>query len=162
MKRLLKSFLLLAGLLSASRSAAQSLSLSGGNVTFSITEANLQSGTGSDFVDTYTNTLGTIQLSVSGQSFGKTWKVDVHREDLAWNPNLHIDVQRSASTYNFLSGGTTYSEITLIDREFFHTTQKKAANNVQLQYQLRGVSLVNLPAGVNYSTRIVYTLMDYP
>jgi len=128
-----------------------------GTWNLNITSANLQGAPGSNLIDTYTSTMGDVTIDVNGTTFKKTWRVDVHKEDISWDSNFHLDVQRAA--FPNLIGGTTYSEITNTDREFFHTTARKNAVGIQLQYRLRSVSSTFLYAAT-YSVRIVYTLVD--
>jgi hypothetical protein len=135
--------------------AAQTITVTG-QWDLTINSTNLQAGPGSNLVATYQSAANQVIANINPRSFGKTWLVQVHKTDILWNSNLHLDIRRQA--YSNLVGGLTYFEITNIDQDFFWSDTRKGTNGVQIQFQLRGVS-VDIPVN-NYSTTVYYTLID--
>jgi hypothetical protein len=143
--------------------AAMAVSLPASGQTITVTgtwnltvgEANLTGGAGTDLTDTYESATNQVICDVNGASFKKTWAVYVHMTG-GWDSRLRLDTRRQA--YNNLVGGTAYFELTTTDQEFFYTTVKRAANGIQIQFRLRGMSL-QVPIGT-HSTTVVYTLVD--
>lgn len=111
---------------------------------------------GDDIVNTYENVLGDIELTIKGELYDKTWKVDIHRVDGHWNSNFVLEAR---AVHNSIIGGDTYQVVNSAAQEFFRSNNKKIVNNVQLQHRVSGVSAAVVVAG-SYDTTIFYTLVD--
>lgn len=132
---------------------AISLSVTGG-WTRTINAVDLVGGAGTDLTSTYASTADAALVSIADTS-GANWRVDIKKQDGAWNPSLVLSARRtSAGTGGSVSGGDSYQQVTDTDATFFTGSQDVTDINVQLQ--LSGVS-VSIPRA-SYSTTIYYTV----
>ncbi|KPL00800.1 MAG: hypothetical protein AMJ91_03250 [candidate division Zixibacteria bacterium SM23_73_3] len=126
-----------------------------------IDQADLVSGAGSDLVDTYESATDATSIDITNTiDKHDAWRVDVRRVDGGgWHGDFTLYVKRTSDGNgqgNVISGGLSYIEITTTDSEFY--SGEGALWNVDVQYQLTGMSIGVLPA--NYSTTIIFTVVD--
>lgn len=126
-----------------------------------ITAADLQAGAGSDLISTYESAADQASATIFNTA-GNTdaWRVDVRRSDTNWHPNFVLSVRRTGDGTGggVVSGGTVYQAITTTDAEFFSGTGDRS--NIPIQFKLEGMSIQVPPS--NYSTTVVYTVVDIP
>ncbi|MGA1875950.1 MAG: hypothetical protein ACMUIA_10115 [bacterium] len=117
-----------------------------GGWTETIDGSDLQSPwtAGSNLVNTYESVVNATSLNVIFNSY---WRVDIRRSDGNWHGNFTLRARRS---------GGSYLEVTPTDASFF--CGYKTSNNVQVQYQLSGMSVNISPA--TYWTTVVYTIVE--
>jgi hypothetical protein len=151
-------FMLLAALaLIAVADAAINITVTG-SWSFSVGQANLTGGAGSDLTSTFTSATNQATLGVSN-TLGASWRIDVRRIDTLWHANLHLWLKRTnngtfgSGTY---SGGTIFLDLTTSDQMFM--TGRGNRTGFTLQFQLTGVSTA-VPAA-SYSTTIRYTVVQ--
>jgi hypothetical protein len=120
-----------------------------------IDAGNLQSGAGSDLVDTYNSGAGATVVSVT---YATSWRVDVRRTDGTWHTDFSLYTQRTSdgTGAGTISGGTAYIEITGVDTEFFSGTQDRS--DVGTGYELTGMSVNAAPA--SYNTTVTLTIVS--
>ncbi len=149
-----KSFLWIFGLASAMAAEAAELSASGG-WTRTITASDLTGGAGSDLAGTYQSLSGQTTLDVT-KAKNQNWTVTARLASGTWNGNLKLYIRRTSNGTGpgTVNGGTTYIELTGVDQVLFTGTDNK--NNIQLQYQLSGMSVRVLPN--IYSSSVVFTI----
>ena len=143
--------------LSQNAYAVSDITLAGGNwVVPTIDAADLQSGAGSDLVDTYENTAGVI--NISDITTPGNYRVDVSKADTTWHANFQLSVKRTGdgSGAGSISNGTTYQQITDTDASFF--TGDLDRTTIPLQLQLAGVSVSISPD--TYITTVNYTIVE--
>jgi len=132
---------------------AFSMSVTGG-WTRTINAIDLAGGAGTDLTSTYTSDADAALVSIADTS-GANWRVDIQKQDVAWNPSLVLSARRtSAGTGGSVSGGNSYQQVTDTYATFFTGSQDVTDINVQLQ--LTGVS-VSIPRA-SYSTTVYYTV----
>jgi hypothetical protein len=142
------------------RVQAIDISASGG-WTETIDEADLVSGAGSDLIDTYQSITNATTANISNcADDSDNWEIDVRRVDGTWDGDFTLYVKRTSDGEGSgsISGGISYIEITTTDTQFF--TGAGNRNNVDLQYELTGMSISASPE--NYSTIVVFTVVDIP
>lgn len=130
-----------------------------GDYSETIDAIDLQSGAGSDLIDSYESSTTAVSSDISGTAgVGDNWRVDIKKSDTTWDSNLYLDVKRTTdgTGSGSISGGIAYQEITDIDLEFFGGDADRA--DVKIQLRLRGVSVQILPD--TYSTTVYYTVVD--
>ena len=127
-----------------------------------VNETDLASGAGSDLVATYESSVNATSMSISNTlDENDNWRLDVRRVDSGgWHGNFTLSVRRTSDGNGpgSVSGGLSYIEITTMDSQFFSGAGNRAA--IDLQYQLTGMSVSVSPS--NYSTTIVFTIVDIP
>lgn len=146
----------------ASASAARgstTLNIVPGNWSLSVTGADLMAGPGSNLRPTYEDTDSPSYLNIIGTSGAEdSWRIDVKRVDLLWNPNTSLSVKRvsDGTGLGSLMGGESYQQIENTDSIFLSGTADRS--NIRLQMEFGGMSLQVPPD--TYSTTIVYTVVD--
>ena len=139
----------------------QSVSVSG-DWSLAIDETDLQSGVGSDLIDTYESNTNQVYVNVSksGGLFSNWyWRVDITKSDGNWHSNFHLDVRRTSDGIGFggsISGLTSYQEI--LDSTPPYFTGSRNRYLIAMQYRLRGVS-VQVPPDT-YVTTVIYTVTE--
>jgi len=152
--------LLVSLLVILSRVQAIDISASGG-WTETIDETDLVSGAGSDLIDTYQSATSASVANISNcTGDSDNWRIDVRRVDGTWHGDYRLYVKRTSdgTGTGSISGGLSYIEITATDTEFFSGAGNR--DNIDLQYELTGMSVGVSP--VNYSTTVVFTVVDIP
>jgi hypothetical protein len=162
MNGLLKTwiFLVFLGCFFYNTAQAQSVSVSG-SWSLSIDETDLQSGAGSDLIDTYESNTNQVYVSVtkSGGLFSNWyWRVDITKSDGNWHSDFYLDVRRSSNGIGFgsINGLTSYQEI--LDSSPPYFTGNRNRYLIGMQYRLRGVS-VQVPPDT-YTTTVIYTVTE--
>ncbi len=140
---------------------AQKLTVSG-NWNLSINSA-LISDAGVNLASTALSPTNVTIIDVDVQprnSYNRQYKpqrVLVQKVDNVWNAGLTIWCKRTVTVANpNITLGTNFQQITNNSLLFFNTVGEQP--NIPIQYQLSGISLL-VPA-TNYSTTILYTLLD--
>jgi len=124
-----------------------------------VTAGDLQGGTGSNLVASYTSNISEVTLSITGTiDAADNWRIDVRRTDNTWYDDFSLLIRRTGDGIGpgFISGGESYQAISLTDAPLFFGAGDRTG--VTLQMQLSGMS-VNVPAAT-YSTTITYTVVD--
>lgn len=126
-----------------------------------VDQFDLVSGPGSQLVDTYESAANATLIDITNTlDKHDAWRVDVRRVDGGgWFGDFTLYVKRTSDGNgqgSVISGGLSYIEITTIDSEFY--SGEGALWNVDVQYQLTGMSIGVLPA--SYSTTIIFTVVD--
>ena len=95
------------------------------------------------------------------------WQVQVNRVDAVWDSALILEVYKQSngtaapgSISPVFTGGESYMTINTIPQTFFNLSVSGTGSisNMQIRYRISGVSVL-LPAK-QYSTTIMYTLID--
>jgi len=158
MTRTLIVIFALIGLVAAPLAWAATITVTG-SWSETIDVSDLQGGAGSDLANTYTSASNAVSIDV-GVSGRQTWRVDVYKIDSTWHTNLHLYVRRTSDgtghSASWVSGGTSYQEVTGTAQSFFNGERSRSGITVQLQ--LTGVS-VSVPAHT-YSTTVYYTAVE--
>ena len=117
---------------------------------------DLQGGPGTDLISTYESASDEVVIDIDQTS--STWRVEHKRTDSTWHANFTLSEKRTSdgSGGGSISGGTSYTEITETDAQFFTGSQARSVVNVQLQ--LEGVS-IQIPLDT-YSTTVTYTVIE--
>lgn len=140
-------------------SASITIGVAGGGWAPEITSGHLQTGPGSDLLSTYTSAVDAVELNVSGATgIDDYWRIDVHRTDTLWHPNLTLSLRR---TGDGLGGGGIADGLAFQPLDVMETTLCSGNGDrtaVPMQLRLGGVSLQVPPA--TYITTITYTVVD--
>ncbi len=140
-------------------SPAPSITIVGADWSLTIDSSDLQSGAGSDLVSSYENIDGDLSIDILGFTEQcMNARVDVSKSDTNWHANFQLLVKRTSNGDNpqgWVSGGTTYQEITDTDQEFFTLSGNRS--NITIQLRLNNVS-VQIPPDT-YTTTINYTVV---
>lgn len=125
-----------------------------GSWSQTIDASNLTGGAGTDLNSTYQSASNAVVIDIIGA--GSTWGVAVKKITSNWHSSLHLSVKRTSdgTGVGTISGGTSYQEVTDIDQSFFSGNRSRA--NVNVQFQLTGVS-IQVPPGV-YTATVYYTV----
>jgi hypothetical protein len=128
-----------------------------GSWSETIDGSDLQSGAGSDLIDTYESQSDQIIIDITGAGMD-SWRVDVSKVDGNWHGNFQLYVRRTSDGIGVgpINGGTTYQEVTDTDQSFFDSQQSRTDIHVQLK--LEGVS-IQIPPDT-YSTTVYYTVVN--
>ena len=128
-----------------------------GSWTRAITVLDVAGSAGSDLTPSYQSAAGAMVLEIS-KAGNSNWRVDVRRLDTNWHANLALDIRRTSngSGSGSVSGGTAYQAVGTTYQSFL--TGSKNLRDIQLQLQLRGVS-VALPADT-YVTTVYFTVVE--
>jgi hypothetical protein len=126
-----------------------------------VDQLDLVSGAGSQLVDTYESATDATSIDITNTLDKRdAWRVDVRRVDGGgWHGDYTLYAKRTSNGNgqgDIISGGLSYVEIMTTDREFY--SGEGALWNVDVQYQLTGMSINVLPA--NYSTTVIFTVID--
>jgi len=170
-------FLLLFFLTSIQNLNAQGNVVLTGSWDLTLSQADLQDGAGSDFNHTYESAVDQVLVEIYRFYFiwgsgTRTWNwaIDVNKSDTDWDSSLEVWARRTGDgqcSYTYtITGGQTYQRITDITTEFFTGSITGSgswflfllANNIPIQYQIRGVSATLIAK--TYTTSIVYTVRD--
>ena len=124
---------------------------------------------GTDFSGTFTSSANQVLVDITQNNFwanlllNYSWRVDIRKSDVDWNPSLSLFAQRTGNGtpfWNFLpgtiNGGTTYQQLTNINQTFFNGTRTRL--DIPIQYQITGVSVL-LPAKT-YTSTVIYTVTE--
>jgi hypothetical protein len=125
-----------------------------------VSGANLLGPAGSDLQPSYESPSNAVSLDIIGEHF-LGWELDVHREDIHWNPNIRLFIRRTSNGIGWpylsgVQGGESYLEITPGDQIFCRGWGRRYYISFQLKAE--GIS-ARIPAD-SYSTNIVYTALD--
>ena len=143
-------------LLFFSKGMAADISTTGG-WNLIIDSSNLTGGSGSDLTSTYTSAANATIIDIPS-SDNSTWHVYINRADTNWPSAFTLYAIRtsngSGAPNSSVSGGTSYQSVTTNQVQFF--TGKRTRSDINIQYQLSGVS-ISIPPG-SYSTTVIYTV----
>lgn len=96
-------------------------------------------------------------------AYWSNWRVDVRKSDFLWDSRLKLEVRRSGTGNGqglffapSIAGGTNYITLSNGNSQFF--SGNGVFTNIPIQYRLSGFSVL-IPVQ-NYSTEVVYTLID--
>jgi len=146
---------LLAGLLlTLCPAGAADLTLGGGGAWLeTISSADLESGPGSDLVDSRTSLADQASLDVWNTG-GATWQVVVSRTDAHWPTGARLWARRTSAGTGCdpVSGGEAFQEVFALDQVLFSGTDDCLGITVQLR--LTGLSLDIAPDA--YLTAVAY------
>lgn len=89
------------------------------------------------------------------------WKVEVHREDREWHPDLDLYIRRTGQGNgyfygNSVEGAYTYQRIRERPEDLIQC--KGWRYDIPFQFEIRGISLL-LPAKT-YRTEVIFTIVD--
>ena len=148
-----------------------------GSWDLTLSQSDLQGGAGSDLNHTYESAVDQVLVEIYRFYFiwgsgTRTWNwaIDVNKSDTDWDSSLEVWARRTGDgqcSYTYtITGGQTYQKITDIATEFFYGSITGSgswflllqANNIPIQYQIRGVSATLVAK--TYTTSIVYTVRD--
>ena len=152
-------FIIIFGLISIDKKVqTQDITVTG-SWFLTIDASDLQSGAGSDLVDTYTSTSNAVQVDITGTA-GSTdsWRVDVRKSDSNWHSDFRLRVRRTSdgTGSGSISGGDSFITVTNSDKVFFSGSGDRTGIDVQLR--LRYVS-IQIPPDT-YTTTVHYTVVD--
>jgi len=127
-----------------------------GRWDLTIDSSDLQGGAGTDLNPTYTSATNKIRVNILNTS--TTWSVSVRLNPVNWHSDFRFGVRRTTNGNGpgWISGGTSWMEVTTIDQEFF--TGYRRRRNVRVQCGLTGVS-VQIPPDL-YSISVIYTVIE--
>jgi len=127
-----------------------------GNWSLTIDASDLAGGTGTDIVSTYYSNADEIMASVIRTS--TTWDVYVQGEVTNWHNDMRVSIRRTGdgNGTGWISGGTSWLQITLGSQLFYSGSNRR--RNVPVQLRLAGVSL-QVPADTHSGT-ITYTVVE--
>ncbi len=159
--RRLATLLTLAGVVLLSSDAAAIDIAATGSWSPTTTAGDLVSGAGSELVTSYESTAGSLTIDISATTgAGDAWRVDVRRSDTNWptGAGVVLSIKRidDGAGSGAISGGTGYQAVTTSDVEFFSGSGDRT--DVDIQLKVSSVSLLIAPD--NYSTSVVYTVVD--
>ncbi len=130
-----------------------------GNWSVTIGSSDLVSGAGSDLTNFYESTADAVIIDVDVAGAGE-WSVDVKKVDSNWHSNFQLFVKRtsdgSGPGSGYISGGTSYQEVTDTNQSFFSGAYDRS--DIDIQLKLDNVS-VQIPADT-YTTTVTYTVTD--
>ena len=148
-----------------------------GSWDLTLSQSDLQDGAGSDLNHTYESAVDQVLVEIYRFYFiwgsgTRTWNwaIDINKSDTDWDSSLQVWARRTGDgncSYTYtITGGQTYQRVTDVATEFFSGSITGSgrwflwllANNIPIQYQIRGVS-ATLTAKT-YTTSIVYTVRD--
>jgi hypothetical protein len=158
LKLALLSLLMTAGLPAV---IALEVTVSGGHA-FTIDQADLAGGAGSNFIPVHQSALDAVLITVAATT-GDTdaWQMLVHKEDALWHGSLALGVLRTGpgTGSGSISGGDVLSlTLNASDQVFFEGAGDKTTIPVQLK--LSGVSVL-IPVD-SYTTTVYLTILDLP
>jgi len=137
---------------------AQNFQVSG-DWSYTVLSADITEA-GNDFPGTYTSLADEVQIDVKWGNRDFQYRIEVRRDDIDWNSQLQLWVQRTGDgkgrTGGTISGGTPYQQITNSDLYFFGGSRTR--QKIPVQYQVRNVSVV-IPAKT-HSTTVVFTFIE--
>jgi len=126
-----------------------------GSWSETIDENDLLAGAGTDLKNSYESPDDQVLITISGTTGG--WRVDIKKVDANWHADLALSVRRTGSgAGGSVSGGDTYTEVTVTDQPFF--TGSGGVSGITAQIKLSGISIQVLPD--NYSITVYYTVVD--
>ncbi len=124
---------------------------------------------GLDLSGTYTSNTNAVTIDVLQSTFfanrflNYSWRVDVRKSDVDWNPGLILYTRRTGTGSPFwsvlpgaITGGTNYQQLTNTNQIFFSGNRSRL--NIPIQYQLSGVSV--LLEAKTYVTTVIYTVTE--
>ena len=133
-----------------------------GGYTFDISSSSLASGAGSDFQNTVVSNTAAERLYISNTSgIDETWSVYIKKSDNLWDDDLVLSayVSGEGSGNGTMTTTGEYQEVTDMNAVFFSGTGDR--DSITVQFKICGVSIMTIEKE-NYSTEIVYTLVDTP
>lgn len=133
-----------------------------GNWSPSVDATDLLTGAGSDLSPEQQSATAEIILDLTNLvSASDAWRVDISRDDLGWDPDVHLWVTRTStgSGPGTITGGSSWVELTGVTRSFFSGTGDRAG--IGLQLRITGLSISTLPPS-SYASSVTYTLVDVP
>ena len=147
---------LLALILCASTSIADAADISVSGTWWRIVNRDdLLAGAGTSLPTQIESAAGVATLTIANTGSSR-WRVDVARaSDVNWPPGVDIAIRRSSADSG-VDGGTTYLTLTQGAQTLLEGTGDHP--NIQVQLELRGVSLQTLAA--TYSLHITYTIVS--
>jgi hypothetical protein len=127
-----------------------------GDWTLVIDETDLQAGPGSDLIAQYPSASDQIVVDIT--QTGKRWTVYIQGAVTNWHSDLSVYVRRTSNgTGNgWISGGTSWMQMTLGSQQFFQGARRRLGINVQCG--LTGMSIQVPPD--TYSGTITYTVVE--
>lgn len=132
-----------------------------GGWTKTMDASDLISGPGSDLHGDHESAPAVTTLTISKcRGRHDRWRVDVKRMDSARHAEGTLYVKRVTDGVGrgSISGGHSFIKIERKESRFFWGSGNR--EDVDLQYKLAGVSIGISPG--NYSTRVVFTVVDIP
>lgn len=115
---------------------------------------------GCDFNPMQESGVDQVTLNIKKTTGGTaSWRIDIRRVDNGWDSDLRIFAQRTSdgTGTGSIAGGSSYIEVTTIDRPFFTGSGDRLT--VGIQYKVEGVSVFNLNVA-SYITAIWYTVTE--
>lgn len=142
-------------LLSGSAALAQNIVVTG-DWYLTIDATCLLGGPGSDVSPAYSSAADQINVDISRTN--RNWGIYVRRMDSIWPPDVKVGLLRTANGKGsgWISGGTSWIEVTPFDQQFF--IGYKQRRNIKVQGRVTGIS-VRTPSDT-FSTTVVYTITD--
>lgn len=145
---------------------AQSISINLIGPTWNVSVPTITQA-GSDYSSNITSSVNqsTISLLFGLTTILTNWKVVVKKQDTNWNSNLTLWVRKTGNGTGILSpvvgtispsGVSSFVQLSNVEQEIYRGFSTRY--DVPIQYELRGLSVL-VPVN-NYSTSIVYTLLD--
>lgn len=137
--------------------------LENGNWTKNISALDIIYGAGNDYSNSILSADNQSLITVSpGGKIQNYVSIDVlvQREDVAWLNSLSLNVRRTDkgnNGNNMISGGINFQPISNINSTVVFSCTGQHTS-VPLQYEVTGISVL-VPVQ-NFSTRVVYTLMN--
>lgn len=99
-----------------------------------------------------------VLLSIDADTPRQPWRIDVHRDDRRWHPDLHLSVRRTddGSGSGKVEGGIRFQEIGPLDLPLMEGQGDRSG--IGLQYAISGVSILIPPE--EYAAQIIYTVVE--
>ena len=148
----MKTYILILTILLTSTCFGQKIKIKhkDGNKWVKTLSASDISQAGSDYNTFYESKTNQTEINISKNKKNKEIEVKIHKENINWNPKLKIRVRRTDT-------GQAYQNIfNNFPQPFIKTSGDQ---KIKIQYQISGLSVL-IPVD-NYSTEIIYTIMDY-
>ncbi|MFH1942533.1 MAG: hypothetical protein ABIL68_10560 [bacterium] len=127
-----------------------------GNWSLMIDASDLTAGPGSDVNSMYMSDNDQIEINILRAK--GMWAVYVRGVPMNWHPDLRFGIRRTSNGIGggWISGGTSWLEVTSFDQQFFMGYKQR--KNIDVQCGLTGVS-VQIPSAM-YSGTVIYTVME--
>jgi hypothetical protein len=127
-----------------------------GNWSLMIDASDLTAGPGSDLISTYLSAEDQIEIDIL--SAKGMWAVYVRDIPMNWHPDLSFGIRRTGNGIGggWISGGTSWLEVTSFDQQFFMGNKQR--KRIDVQCGLTGVS-AQIPSAM-YSGTVIYTVME--
>jgi len=160
----MKTILLITSILITSVCYGQRINIKGTNWNKTFQASDI-SNAGSDYNAFYESSSNQHRITFTSKPKNNytnnyaIFALSIHKEDINWHPNLNLEVKRTGGSTNghTLYYGDYYRTVTNNSSLFLYS--RGNVKNIPIQYKISGISVL-LPVE-NYTTRIVYTIMNY-